>query len=72
MKWHLLKEKKDVKPLVCGFELQEGRLRKLGYALRAAHLYGFTNGLAKAVIWRMVDLVMDEGLCEKHQMRMHV
>ena len=59
---------------VCyGYALsQDSRLCRLGNALRAAHMYRFTNGLAKAVIWRMVDLIVDEGLCDKHQMRTHV
>ena len=48
---------------------QDDCLRRLGNALRAAHLHGFTNGLAKAVLWRMV---VDEGICEKHQLRMYV
>ena len=78
--------KKGVMKLVCGCEceyiyiriyyvytlLQDGRLRKLGNALRGAQMYGFTNGLSKALICRMVDLVIEEGLCDKHQMKMHV
>ena len=51
---------------------QDGRLRKLGNALRGAYMYGFTNGLSKALIWQMVDLVVSEGLCDKHQLKIHV
>ena len=52
---------------------QDPQLRKLGNAVRGgACIYGFTDGLSKSVIWRMVDLVMEEGLCEKHQIRIHM
>ena len=42
-------------------------LFKLGGAAKGAQLHGYTNGLSKALIWRMVDLVIDNWLCPKHQ-----
>ena len=44
----------------------------LGTALRGAQLHGYTNGLSKALSWRIVDLVTMYRLCSQHSISLHV
>ena len=34
-----------------------------------AQYHGFTNGLSKALSWRLVDIVTSTGLCDKHRLQ---
>ena len=84
-KWDKIRQRSDVEALVgvgvwvCGyvgvisdFFHKDPRLQQLGCAIRGAQLHGFTNGLSKALSWRLVDIVIQHGLCSNHSLSLHV
>lgn len=41
-------------------------------AIRLAILHGYTNGIAKALMMRIVDLVVDHGVCSEHELKLNL
>ena len=52
--------------------VQDESLVFLGLALRGAQTDGFSNGVSKSLIYELVRLVRELGLCKKHNVKLNM